>query len=1060
MPIQIDSVFYELALHDKDFAAALRKSAADLDALDGPAKKADTSIGGLANGMKSAGIAATSLRGEIVRLGKEFATAAAIREFIANTIDAQRAQAQLQAALRSTGGAAGFTLPELEKMSEEMSKLSIFSGEAVKGGLSRLLTYTGIQGPMFKEAARATLDFATALGIDVNSAAERVGNALQYPTEAINSLTKQGFRFTAEQKRLIAAFEDTGQLAKAQAIILSELDLAYKGSAEAARSTLGGALLALKNSFMETLEVSKDSSSGIIGALNNLADAMPHVRSAFDAFFTQLDLGFSEMSLMVSKSDLALAKMQVRVGGFLEKIPGLRTFGGDLKAAAQKVVNETDIAALEKLRDERVRQALGLEPTKPTPAGTPAATTPRGLTDAQLEAQKNARLAFAQATAAQTQAISDNFDTQVARLVASAQKAHIGAGEIQKMVNDLREAHAKAMAEEGQKLALTLQTQLAQLTTTTVDDLRAQLAEFDRTIEEQRSKGVPIDPTVVNQLRAAKEQAIALAPATEAIARDLERINATAQQGANLGGPLRELGDLIERQTAIRDQLRAAEGVAVGDELKGSVALKGAQEQLNALIAREAELRKQIRAIILANGDAATRLAGHVGDLSGGIADAANAAFGLASAFLGVDNNITKALGSIGQLAGGIGSVSDLAVKAGGFGKLFSSGAGIVSALPGIGQAIGGAMALASSLFGKSPEEQARLQALKENNARLRELSTKVGDLAKINVQGTQLGQFQSFFANPTIQNLLNNPGARFQSQDAINRQVGAVLNGMGLTSQELKDFAQQFGIKVGTGTGGKITIDDLQQLFKALSSSELGQFADDFIGQMSKLDTQIKLFDLSKPIQQFEAFRKALQGVNGGAGALTNILSTFDLTTAQGIEAAKKAIQDLFNQLGSLPADQLPALLGGLTADEFRQALERLRDIVNAQAGSGGIAGTGGFNVSRTITETTGNRLEALFSTGNIFAERTAKATELMAQLLGGSPTLIQAPNIATPGAAAQGGQTFVIESFTVNVGAGADSATAIAAGQTVGDEFVDNLDKKFGAKIRWNRRAQGITS
>ena len=97
----------------------------------------------------------------------------AVKEFIANTVEAQRSLAQLGAALKSTGGAAGFTLPELVKMSEEMSKLSTFSSEAVQGGLSRLLTYTGLQGPMFKEAARATLDFATALGIDTTSAAER-----------------------------------------------------------------------------------------------------------------------------------------------------------------------------------------------------------------------------------------------------------------------------------------------------------------------------------------------------------------------------------------------------------------------------------------------------------------------------------------------------------------------------------------------------------------------------------------------------------------------------------------------------------------------------------------------------------------------------------------------------------------------------------------------------------------------------------------------------------------------------------------------------------------------
>jgi hypothetical protein len=1022
MPVKIDSVFYELALHDEEFAAALRRSVQNLDHLDDGAKKVDRSIGSLEGSIKG-------VREELKRFATNIIEAAALREFVRNTVEAQAAQAQLAAALRSTQGAAGFTLPQLEKMSEEMSRLSIFSDDAVKGGLSRLLTYTGLQGPMFEQAARATLDFATALGIDVRSAAERVGNALQYPTEAINSLTKQGFRFTSEQKRLIAAFEDTGQLAKAQAIILGELDLAYKGSADAARGTLGGALVNLKNQFMETLEVSKENSSGLIEGLNSVANAMPGLRDKFNAFFGGISLLAVDASIRVQK--------------FLNLF--------------RRPENRVSDADLEALRNDEERKILGLDQPPPPPAGRPGGTTPRGLTDAQIAAQRAARSGFEAAIAQQTQGSADNFDVGVQKLVAAAQKAHIGAAEIQRMVNELRDAHAKAMAEEGQKLALTMQGQLAELTSTTVDDLRAQLAEFDRAIEEQRSKGVVIDPTVVNQLRAAKEQAIALAPEVEAIAQDLERINATAQGGANIGGPLRELGDLIERQTAIRDQIRSAEGGAVGDELRGSVALKTAQEQLNALIAKEAELRKQLRAIIMANGDAATRLAGHVADVSGQIANAANAAFGLASAFLGVDSNITKALGSIGQLAGGISSVSELATKAGGFGNLFSTGAGIASAIPGIGQAIGGAMALANSLFGKSPEELERLRLLKENNLQLAKLSSRVGDLARINVQGTQLGQFGGFLNDPRVKALLNNPAAPFASQDAINRQIGAILDSLGLSAADLKEFAKSFGITVGTGSGGKITIEDLRQLLDAFNNSELNQFADDFAGQMQKLDAEIKLFSLDKPIEQFEAFRNVLNGIKGGSGALGSLLQGVDLTTAAGIDAARKAVQDLFTKFQSLPADQLAGFLGGLSPQEFLDAIQRATDFINAQAGSGGIAGTGGFNVSRTITETTGNRLEALSSTGNIFAERTARATEAIALLMSGGPLPVIAPPPSSSAETAFG-TTVTFESITITVNGVADPVRGRQVGEQVSDAMIVEIDRKLASRQKWNRRAQGV--
>lgn len=1046
MPIKIDSVFYELALHDEAFAAALRNSVKNLDGLDQGAKKAAVGVGSLENGIKS-------ITGQIKELAAGLITAAAFRAFIQNTADAQHALAQLGAALKSTGGAAGFTLPELVKMSEEMSKLSTFSTEAVQGGLSRLLTYTGIQGPMFKEAARATLDFATALGIDTTSAAERVGNALQYPTEAINSLTKQGFRFTAEQKRLIAAFESTGQLAKAQAIILGELDLAYKGSAEAARSTLGGALENLKNQFTSTLEVSQESSGGIIGAINDMADAMPALRGVFDNFFTNLDLGFTHLSLLVSKSDLAIAKMSLHLANFLQSTPGLRTFAKDLKTASQKIIDDTDIPALTKLRDERIREIIGLGSFR-VDRGKPGGTPDKGLTDAQIAAQKAARSGFEQALAGQTTGSADNFEAQVTKLISAAQKAHLGATEIERMVTELRSAHAKALAEDSAKLATSLQGQLADLTTTMVDDLKQQLAEFDRAIDEAKKKGLTVDPALVERLRAAKQQAIELAPQVEEIARDLERINNAAQAG-NLGGALTGLGGLIDKATAIRDKLRESEGVAVGHELEGSVELKLAQERVNSLIARELEIRKQLRVIMLANADASRRLAANIEDVSGGIANAANAAFGLASAFLGVDSNITKALGSIGQLAGGISSVSGLATKAGGFGKLFSTSGGIASALPGIGAAIGGAMALASTLFGTSPEELARRRLQKENTEALRQLSKHIGDLGRIDVTGTQLGQLAKFFQQPQL-----GTAAKLGSlsANAVNQLIGQALTASGLSAIEFKNIMRSFGLAIDDAS--KITINDVNNLKKAILESELTQFADTFEGQMSQFNAAVKIFDLSKPIDQFTALRKAIGNIAGGGGALGKLLDTFDLTTAGGINDAIAALENLFAQLQTLSPDQAAAFLGGLTPEQFEQLIEQTLGIVRSQAGTGGIAGTGGFNVDRTITEVTGNRLEALLSTDVTWNQQTAENTAMIAALLGGGNLPVINPPASSTSSALGQGPLVVIQNLTVQLSGLTDPARAQEIGARVGTSVLEEIDRGLGQRLKFAKLARGQVS
>lgn len=1035
MPVMIDSIFYELALHDKDFAAALRKSVANLDGLDQGAKKAAAGVGHLENGI-------TSLTSDLKRLAGGFAIGWAAKAFIQNTVDAQRALAQLGAALRSTGGAAGFTLPELVKMSEEMSKLSTFSNEAVQGGLSRLLTYTGLQGPMFKEAARATLDFATALGIDTTSAAERVGNALQYPTEAINSLTKQGFRFTAEQKRLIKGFEDTGQLAKAQAIILGELDLAYKGSAEAARGTLGGALTGLKNDFMTTLEVSKESAGGIIEAINSIGGAMPGLRTAFNATFRELDLMFLDAAIAWQK------------------------FSNLFRKDKDKISNED----LTRLRNDRFLELTGLGAMLDqanAPAGSPGkpgGTTPRGLTDAQIAAQKAARAGFESALAGQTTGGADNFEAQVTKLVAAAQKAHLGATEIAKMVAELRSAHAKALAEDSAKLATDLQGQLASLTATMADDLKQQLAEFDRAIGEAKKKGLTVDPALVESLRAAKQQAIELAPKTEEIAVALERIDQATSQGFNLSGSLDEMNTLIDKATAIRDATPV-----------GSAARVAAQERLNALIAKEAEIRKKLRDIMLLTANESTKLAANVEDVAGGIANAANAAFGLASAFLGVNSNITKALGSIGQLAGGISSVSGLATQAGGFGKLFSTGSGIASALPGIGQAIGGALALAGSLFGKDPQIEAARQ---ETLAGMKQLRSALIDLKDVYLQtvssvslAADIENTKKLLAGVGSAQGLYGPVMTFGGQRVLGsgegngpgrrgnlRAIGSSI-GQDFDSGALLAYFRQLDARYGTNLASFIEREDPYGLLQALRDvpaalqgelGELGRFADDAAGTIAKVNYGLDLLGKSGAADRFRAVVKGLldAGINlGEFGAALKELADPATTAARVNEIVESVLQ----RINAGGAD-----FGALTPEQLRDLFKQ-----GVDAARGGTSGTGGFNVSRTITEVTGNRLEALLSTGNIFAEQTARNTGLIAQLLGGtSLPMINAPSLATSSFGASAGPQVVIESLTVQLSGLTDPARAQEIGARVGTSVLEEIDRGLGKRLQFAKLSRGIVS
>lgn len=1021
MPVLIDQVFYELALHDEGFADSLRKAAANLDGLDSGAKKTGTSVGYMENAMRSA-------TDGLKRFAENIAEAAILREFIKNTVDAQGALAQMQAALKSTGGAAGFTFDELVKMSDQMSKLSTFSSEAVQGGLSRLLTYTGIQGPMFKEAARATLDFAAALRIDTTSAAERVGNALQYPTEAINSLTRQGFRFTTEQKRMIQAFEETGQLAKAQAIILSELDLAYKGSAEAARNTLGGALVGLKNDFMSTLEVSKESSSGLIEAINSVADAMPALRDKFSAFFGGIGL------LAVSASE----KYQRFLNLF--RNPTDR-------------ITDDQFAAI---RAEAERKILGLGddtsaglPGGKRPAARPAGNHPLGLTDQQLQAQKNARAAFEAATAALTPDKSDNFDVMVDRLVAAAKKAKLGTTEIAKMVADLKAAQTGALAKEGRDLTKDLQSELAKATGLQADALKAALADFDDKIGTAIVKGVPVDFQLVAKLREAKEQAIPLAEAADRLRGILVEIDHNSAQGTGFIQSMRALNDELDSANADFGTAKAKKDVQ---------GMEAAQSRINTILAKQKALQDQIAAIIALQADESATL---VQKIAGGVAALANVAFGLSSAFAGANSELTKMLGSIGQAAGGVQSLMALANtkdangNAPGLGGLLSSGSGLLQAAPAIGQIIGGALALGASIFGKSPEELRRIELQKQNNDALKTLTKRIGDLGLVNVTGTQLGQLQKFFASGIVANATN---AGVLGADRVNRIIGAALDAVGLSAKEFKDIAAQFGITIDATA--KITAADIKAVSDAIKASELTEFANTFTGQMSQFNAAVKVFDLKKPIDQFNALRTAIGHISGGGGALQTLLDGFDLTSSEGINKAIAALQDLFSQLqaGTLSA----ADLGGLTPEQFEQLIEQTIGIVRDQAANGGVAGTGGFNVDRTITEVTGSRLEALLSTDVIWNQQTAENTAaLLALFGGGTAPLISAPSLPTAGGlAAHNGPLLSIDTLNVQVSGLSDPTAAQEVGARVGRSTIDEIERGLGQRLRIANLTQGRVS
>lgn len=208
--------------------------------------------------------------------------------FIRESVDATNEQAQLAAALKSTGEAAGFSAQQLNAMAASMSGNSIFSEGDINKAQTRLLAYTNIVGEQFPEAMQAVIDMSARLGMSVEQSAETIGKALDVPSQGLTALSRQGFRFTEEQKKAVEQLEKTGQTAKAQAIVLDALKASYGGAAAAARDTLGGSLIALQEQFRTLMTGSDGSVAGMQGAIEELIKVLrsPEVKAAFDTLGT------------------------------------------------------------------------------------------------------------------------------------------------------------------------------------------------------------------------------------------------------------------------------------------------------------------------------------------------------------------------------------------------------------------------------------------------------------------------------------------------------------------------------------------------------------------------------------------------------------------------------------------------------------------------------------------------------------------------------------------------------------------------------------------------------
>jgi hypothetical protein len=168
--------------------------------------------------------------------------------------EAEKADARLNQTLKATKGIAGLTFNELKKMSSGLQEVTTVGDEAINGAQQLLLTFKQIGGDVFPRALESILDVSEGMGQDLKSSAVQVGKALNDPTTGLTALSRVGITFSEQQKENIKQFQNTNEIAKAQAIILEELESQFGGLAKAVAEVPSGELEQVKNEIGDIQE--------------------------------------------------------------------------------------------------------------------------------------------------------------------------------------------------------------------------------------------------------------------------------------------------------------------------------------------------------------------------------------------------------------------------------------------------------------------------------------------------------------------------------------------------------------------------------------------------------------------------------------------------------------------------------------------------------------------------------------------------------------------------------------------------------------------------------------
>lgn len=261
----------------KQFQQHFANAARSVAILEGP-------LGGVAGRLGAVGSALGAVNPMVVAFG--VAAAAATATLVGSVKAAEKSERQmfkLEALLKSTGNASGFTAEQIDKMARAIALNTLASKRGIRDAAGILLTFKAVSGDVFERTLQLSQDMAAVMGTDAKNAALQLAKALEDPATGLTALRRSGVSFTQTEKDMITQMFQAGKTAEAQGLILDKLAGQIGGAGAGEAKGMSGAVDTLGqrwDDLMEsigksgplavTTEMVKDL-AGAIETLNNWA---------------------------------------------------------------------------------------------------------------------------------------------------------------------------------------------------------------------------------------------------------------------------------------------------------------------------------------------------------------------------------------------------------------------------------------------------------------------------------------------------------------------------------------------------------------------------------------------------------------------------------------------------------------------------------------------------------------------------------------------------------------------------------------------------------------------